>query len=49
MTDPLTLLSGKSSKTFLSDVYNPAICASLGFLGACALNFGTRRPIFSGT
>lgn len=49
MSDPLTLLSGKTSKTFLCDLYNPGIGATLGFLGACFLNWGTRRPVFSGT
>lgn len=33
---------------FLSQVYNPLVGAALGFGAICFLNFGTRRPIFSG-
>lgn len=36
-------------KTFLHDIFTPALGAALGFGAACFVNFGTRRPVFSGS
>uniref|UniRef100_A0A1A9V829 NADH dehydrogenase [ubiquinone] 1 subunit C2 n=1 Tax=Glossina austeni TaxID=7395 RepID=A0A1A9V829_GLOAU len=47
--DPLELLSNKNREPrFLSSVYNPVACALSGFGLAAFLNWGFRRPIFSG-
>lgn len=35
-------------KTFLHDIYAPVMAAAVGVGMACFLNFGTRRPVFSG-
>lgn len=35
-------------KPFLTDLYNPVMCAIVGFGIACSINWGTRRPLFSG-
>lgn len=35
-------------KSFLNDIWSPLLCGTLGFGAACFVNFGTRRPIFSG-
>lgn len=36
-------------KTFLHDLWAPGMAAAVGFGMACFLNFGTRRPVFSGS
>lgn len=36
-------------KTFLHDLFTPAMGAIFGFGMACFINFGTRRPTFSGS
>uniref|UniRef100_A0A1B0A4E0 NADH dehydrogenase [ubiquinone] 1 subunit C2 n=1 Tax=Glossina pallidipes TaxID=7398 RepID=A0A1B0A4E0_GLOPL len=48
--DPLELLSNKNQREprFLSSVYNPLVAALSGFGLAAFLNWGFRRPIFSG-
>uniref|UniRef100_A0A1A9WXQ4 NADH dehydrogenase [ubiquinone] 1 subunit C2 n=1 Tax=Glossina brevipalpis TaxID=37001 RepID=A0A1A9WXQ4_9MUSC len=48
--DPLELLSNKGERqsTFLSPLYNPAAGALAGFGLAIFLNWGFRRPPFSG-
>lgn len=35
-------------KPFLTDIYNPLMGATAGFLAMCFVNWGTRRPVFSG-
>lgn len=46
----LDLLENKNDwkKPFLTDIWSPMLCGMLGFGAACFINFGTRRPIFSG-
>ncbi|XP_073822551.1 NADH dehydrogenase (ubiquinone) B14.5 B subunit [Musca autumnalis] len=48
--DPLELLTNKGDRkpTFLSTIFNPLACTAAGFGLACMLNWGLRRPIFSG-
>ncbi|KAI9586330.1 NADH dehydrogenase [ubiquinone] 1 subunit C2 [Glossina fuscipes] len=48
--DPLELLTDKVGRQprFLSSVYNPVACAAAGFGLAAFLNWGFRRPAFSG-
>ncbi|XP_013098564.1 NADH dehydrogenase [ubiquinone] 1 subunit C2 [Stomoxys calcitrans] len=48
--DPLELLTAKEDRkpSFLSSVYNPAASTAAGFGLACMLNWGLRKPIFSG-
>lgn len=36
-------------KTFLHDTFTPALGAVLGFGMGCFINWGTRRPILSGS
>lgn len=36
-------------KSFLHDLYLPAMAGVLGFTAACFVNWGTRRPVFSGS
>lgn len=36
-------------KTFLHDLFSPVMGAALGFGLACFINYGTRRPPFSGS
>ncbi|XP_052867126.1 NADH dehydrogenase [ubiquinone] 1 subunit C2 [Anopheles cruzii] len=45
---PLELLSGTTSKTWLHDKWAPGVGGLFGFLGACYVNYGTGRPVFSG-
>ncbi|XP_053698415.1 NADH dehydrogenase [ubiquinone] 1 subunit C2 [Sabethes cyaneus] len=45
---PLELMSGTFSKSWLYDKWAPGVGAVFGFAGACFVNFGTSRPIFSG-
>lgn len=48
--DPLELLSGKTEESrFLSKYFNPMILGGLAFGSMCAVNWGTRRPLLSGT
>lgn len=48
--DPLELLTNKGDRKprFLSKFINPLGCASLGFGIAISLNWGFRKPLFSG-
>ncbi|EAT42520.1 AAEL005946-PA [Aedes aegypti] len=45
---PLELLSGTSSKSWLHDKWAPGAGGVLGFMGACYVNWGSGRPLFSG-
>ncbi|XP_037927982.1 NADH dehydrogenase [ubiquinone] 1 subunit C2 [Teleopsis dalmanni] len=48
--DPLELLTNKGDRelSVLAKWYNPVIAAACGFGVACFVNFGMRKPIFSG-
>lgn len=40
--------SSERKKTFLNDIWTPMACGLVGFGAMCFVNYGTRRPIFSG-
>lgn len=48
--DPIKLLTDKGERqpSFMNNIYNPLICSVLGFGCAVFLNFGLRKPPFSG-
>lgn len=50
VNDPLVLLTNKGDRqnTVLFSLYNPLACAAAGFGLAIFLNWGFRKPLFSG-
>uniref|UniRef100_U5EFI4 NADH dehydrogenase [ubiquinone] 1 subunit C2 n=1 Tax=Corethrella appendiculata TaxID=1370023 RepID=U5EFI4_9DIPT len=44
----LELLSGYREPSFIYKHWAPVSCGLFGFLGVCFVNWGTRRPPFSG-
>ena len=50
VNDPLVLLTNKGDRqpTVLYALYNPLACSAAGFGLALVLNWGFRRPLFSG-
>ncbi|XP_030380564.1 NADH dehydrogenase [ubiquinone] 1 subunit C2 [Scaptodrosophila lebanonensis] len=50
VNDPLEILTNKGTRasSFLSPIWNPMICTVLGFGTAIFVNWGFRRPPFSG-
>ncbi|XP_067010079.1 NADH dehydrogenase [ubiquinone] 1 subunit C2 [Anabrus simplex] len=50
MATPLELLTPREDRvdTYLSKIWAPALCGSVAFLTVCFVNFGTKRPVFSG-
>ncbi|TMW49213.1 hypothetical protein DOY81_005695 [Sarcophaga bullata] len=50
VNDPLVLLTNKGDRqpTVLYSLYNPLACSAAGFGLALVLNWGFRRPLFSG-
>lgn len=40
--------SSERKKSFLNDIWTPMACGLVGFGAMCFVNYGTRRPIFSG-
>lgn len=51
MSEALKLLqnNGDRKASFLSNIWAPLSCSIFGFGAMCFVNFGTRRPILSGT
>ncbi|KAH8385553.1 NADH dehydrogenase [ubiquinone] 1 subunit C2 [Drosophila serrata] len=50
VNDPLELLTNKGNRTptFLGPIWNPMACTLAGVGVACFVNWGFRRPVFSG-
>ena len=49
MSQALQLLTNDGRQaSFLSDIWAPLSCGIFGFGAMCFVNFGTRRPVFSG-
>ncbi|XP_039950847.1 NADH dehydrogenase [ubiquinone] 1 subunit C2 [Bactrocera neohumeralis] len=48
--DPIKLLTDKGERqpAFMNSIFNPVVCSVLGFGCAIFLNFGLRKPPFSG-
>ncbi|CAD6998200.1 NADH dehydrogenase [ubiquinone] 1 subunit C2 [Ceratitis capitata] len=48
--DPIKLLTDKGERqpSYMSNKFNPVICSILGFGCAVFMNFGLRKPPFSG-